>query len=390
MRFDLIVAGGGVVGASLVRALRGLSIALVDARSSDLAAAAPDGAGWDARVYALSPGNVGFLRELKVWQEIPPERLTPVYGMQVHGDRPASAIGFDAYRAGVPELAWIVEDRALQSALWQTLRSQDGCTNFPAARGVQLELDATAGVRLELQDGRSLESSLIVGADGAHSFVREAAGIAVTARQYGQTAVVANFRCERAHGNIARQWFQGGPVLALLPLPGERVSMVWSLPDVDAGRLQGLEPMAFAREVELASAGALGALEVLTPPQSFALRRFTASRLVQPHLALVGDAAHVVHPLAGQGLNLGLQDVRVLAETLLGRESVRGLGDLRLLRRYERARAEDILLTGATMHGLHALFGAPASGWASLRNLGLNFSDRLPVLKNLLLRHALR
>ena len=387
MRFDLIVAGGGAVGAALARAMRGLSIALVDSRRA--APAAPtDADTWDARVYALSPGNVQFLRELRVWQGIPEDRVCPVYGMQVMGDA-ASSIAFDAYRAGVPELAWIVEDSALQAAIWRTLQSQDDFTPFHAGQCVDLQIDE-AGVRLRLADGRTLQSGLLVGADGARSFVREAAGIEARVHAYGQTAVVANFRCTRAHGNVARQWFQGGPILALLPLPGNRVSMVWSLPDEAADRVMGLAPEVLAAEVSRAAAGELGELGMLTAPQAFALRRLAAQRLVQPCLALAGDAAHGIHPLAGQGLNLGLQDVRVLAGTLQGRAPVHALGDLQLLRRYERARAEDILATGAAMHGLHGLFQARGALPAALRNAGLNFTDRLPVLKNLLLRHALR
>ena len=386
MKFDLIVAGGGAAGASLARALRGLSVAVVDARP---APPVPGDEAWDARVYALSPGNVAFLQELRAWQAIPPARLAPVHAMQVKGDRAPGVIGFDAYRAGVPELAWIVEDRELQAALWRTLQAQDGFSAFLGVRCAGLRVEAD-GVHLQLSDGRELSADLVVGADGSQSFIREAAGITAEPVAYGQTAVVANFSCHRPHGGVARQWFQGGPILALLPLPGDRVSMVWSLPEAEAHRVQSLEPASLAAEVAAAAGGELGELELLTPPQSFPLRRFAARRLVQPGVALVGDAAHVVHPLAGQGLNLGLQDVRVLAGVLAAREPVRKLGELRLLRRYERARAEDVLATGAVMHGLHTLFGSSGVALAGIRNAGLNLADRLPVLKNLLLRHALR
>jgi ubiquinone biosynthesis UbiH/UbiF/VisC/COQ6 family hydroxylase len=215
--------------------------------------------------------------------------------------------------------------------------------------------------------------------------------------------VVANFACSRPHRNVAWQWFQGnrgnaaasggvgsgGAVLALLPLPGDHVSMVWSVRTADAARLLALDGEMLAREVAAAAQHALGDFSLVTPARGFALQRLAAGRLVAPRVALAGDAAHVIHPLAGQGANLGLQDARLLAEVLAARAPGRDPGDLRLLRRYERSRAEAILAMGATVHGLHRLFGSPAPAASRLRNAGLNFADRLPVLKNLLMRHAM-
>jgi ubiquinone biosynthesis UbiH/UbiF/VisC/COQ6 family hydroxylase len=240
-----------------------------------------------------------------------------------------------------------------------------------------------------LSDGRSIRGKLVVGADGASSFVREHAGIAAVEKDYGQTAVVANFSCEKAHSNTAFQWFQGGPVLALLPLPGRQISMIWSLPHGEAERICGLEAGALCREVEAASRHVLGSLSLITPLRSYALRHLSARRMVAPRVALAGDAAHVIHPLAGQGLNLGLQDARSLAQALLERELVRDPGDLRLLRRYERSRAEPILAMDAMVGGLFRLFGSGSGAVSRLRNAGLNLTDRLPVLKNILMRHAM-
>jgi ubiquinone biosynthesis UbiH/UbiF/VisC/COQ6 family hydroxylase len=385
MRFDLVVVGGGAVGASLARAARGLSVALVAAVRPAAAAFAPDA--YDARVYALSPGSVEFLRAIRVWDAIPPERLTPVHAMRVFGDDRAASMTFDAYDAGVAELAWIVEDRVLQEALWRALGAQDDLEILAPARCEAIALGESA--RLTLADGRMLETDLVVGADGAESFVRAAAGIAVSEKPYGQTAVVANFACERPHGNTAFQWFQGGPILALLPLPGNRVSMVWSVPTERAAELMTLDGDALGRAVCEASNGMLGALTAICPPHGYPLRRITAGRMVLPHLALAGDAAHVVHPLAGQGLNLGLQDAQALGAILMGRPPVRAPGDLLLLRRYERERSEAILAMRAAVHGLHSLFGAAGPAARRMRNAGLNLTDRVPVIKNALLRHAL-
>jgi ubiquinone biosynthesis UbiH/UbiF/VisC/COQ6 family hydroxylase len=300
--------------------------------------------------------------------------------MRVFGDD-GSRIEFDAYRAGVPALAHIVEDGRLQDALWDGLDVTLG-----RCEGIEVE---EARVRLRLDGGDEIGAKLVVAADGADSRVREYAGIRARALPYGQSAVVANFESERPHGNVAYQWFQRGPVLALLPLPGRHLSMVWSLPAAEGERIAALEPEALCREVEAASHGIIGSLRLATAPRSYPLRRLSARRTIAPRVALVGDAAHVIHPLAGQGLNLGLQDARTLSRVLSEREAVRDPGDWRLLRRYERARAEPILAMDSMVDALYRLFGAQGGFAARLRNRGLNLTDRLEVVKNLLIRQAM-
>jgi len=371
---DIVVVGAGPVALSVARALRGHSVAvLAQERRSPPAPQA-----LDARVYALSPGNVAFLRELGVWDAIPPERLCPVHAMRIAGDAGAR-LDFDAYEAGVATLAWIVEDSWLQHALWNVVAP----LVYAPVECRRLRIQADKAM-LELADGRTLAAKLVVGADGANSFVRREAGIAAREHEYGQHAVVANFACEKSHRGTAFQWFlAGGAVLALLPLPGDRVSMVWSLPSAQAEQMSDER---LAHDVEAASQGMLGALTLVTPSRKYPLRRLAARRVIAPRVALAGDAAHVVHPLAGQGLNLGLQDVRELCEVFA---SDRDVGDFRLLRRYERARAEPILAMNAVIGGLFGLFGARGGAASFIRNAGLNLTNHLPVVKNLLMRQAM-
>lgn len=384
--FDVIIVGAGLVGASLALALAdaNVSVALIEPHAPRPLA---DDDSWDARIYALSPGNVAWLGELGVWQRIASERVARVEAMRICGDRAPGRLEFSAYDAGLRELAWIVENRLLQHASWAALGAAQHVSLFSPARCARVTwLDECA--ELTLESGEALEARLIVGADGADSWVRGEVGIASHVHDYQTAGVVANFATARPHDDVAFQWFRGDGVLALLPLPGLRVSMVWSTPEAHAHELLAASGEALAYEVEAASGGVLGALRLITPAASFPLRRQRVERLVEPRVALVGDAAHTVHPLAGQGMNLGLRDVRELAAVIRGRGARRDCGDHALLRRYERARKEDIATLELTTDGLEKLFGSKAVWLAGLRNTGLALVDAQPVLKTLLVRHA--
>lgn len=384
--FDVVVVGGGLVGASFALALAGANaaVALVDPQSPP-PRLPPES--WDTRVYALSPGNAAWLDALGVWASLPELRMARVESMRIFGDRPPARLEFSAYDAGLRELAWIVENNLLQAELWSALQAAAHVTLFSPARCAAIEWGRDHAA-LTLGDGQTLRARLIVGADGADSWIREQAGISCTSHAYAQTGVVANFACERPHHGTALQWFRADGVLALLPLPGERVSMVWSAPDERARELLAASDDVLVRDVEEASGLVLGKLQLITPPAGFPLKRQRVDRLVEPRVALIGDAAHNVHPLAGQGVNLGFRDARELAAVLAGRGARSDCGDYGLLRRYERARKEDIAALELTTDGLEKLFASRAVWVAGLRNLGLSLVDSQLPLKNMLVRHA--
>jgi 2-octaprenylphenol hydroxylase len=385
MRFDVVVVGAGLVGASFVRALAGagLQIAVVDPGAPSTGSDE-----WDSRIYTISPRNAAFLAEAGAWQSLDSSRIQSVQRMEISGDAPDARVSFSAYETGVAELAFTVESGRLQRALWDGLATQGDVTLLTPARCSHLEIGARAAT-LTLEDGARIAASLVVGADGASSWVRHQAGLVATARSYGERGVVANFACSRSHRGTAYQWFRADGVLAYLPLPGARMSMVWSTPDAHASELLALAKDELCARVAEAGGHVLGDLEQLTPPAAFPLQLLTAKHIVAPRIALVGDAAHVVHPLAGQGVNLGFADARILAEVLRAREVARDCGELALLRRFERSRAEAILAMRGVTDGLQRLFSAQGGLISGIRNWGLNLTERTPVLKNLLVRQAL-
>jgi 2-polyprenylphenol 6-hydroxylase len=308
MDCDVIIVGGGLVGASLALALRAarLRVALVEAHV--LRPYLQD-TSWDQRIYAISPGSAALLESCGVWQRLDSARISRVEDMRIFGDDAASELDFSAYETGLRELAFIVEGRALQRALWEALQAEPQVERIVPASCSALALTAEAA-ELSLKNGRKLRAQLIVGADGADSWVRTQAGIEIMLRPYHQSAVVANFSTAQPHHGTAFQWFRRDGVLALLPLPGARVSMVWSTTESHAAHLLALAPEVLAAEVAAASGDILGALQVITPAATLPLHLQRARHFVAPRIALVGDAAHTVHPLAGQGVNLGFRDAR--------------------------------------------------------------------------------
>jgi len=365
--FDVCIRGAGIVGRTLALLLARdrLRVGLVRQPAFG------GGAASDVRAYALNTASRELLEMLRAWPDA--QHSTPVLAMEVHGDE-GGEVRFDAQGQGVPALAWIVDVQALQERLADALRYQ------PLVEW----LDAPQ------------PAALTAVCEGKASTTRADFGVQYSVTPYPQRAIAARLHCEKPHGQVARQWFANAEILAFLPLGGSgegangnSVAIVWSVQEQRAPDLLALEAGAFEAQLEAASHGALGKLTLSGERAAWPLQLAQADRWCAPGWVLAGDAAHTVHPLAGQGLNLGLADAKELARVLHERENWRSIADAKLLRRYERSRKADVLAMGATTDGLQQLFAQQAEPWASLRNWGMTGFDRSGPLKNWVTRRAM-
>lgn len=386
-RYHAAVVGAGLVGSATALALAraGLSVALIEPRET----AVPDD-NWDIRVYAVSPDSEALLDALGAWPGLDAARTQAVYRMDVHGDASGHLL-LDAYAAGVPRLATILESSRLQQALWQAARAHDNIDVMCPANVADVAW-ASPRTTVALDNGVMLEAELVVGADGAHSMIRQRAGIEAKTTPYDQSGVVANFAAEKKHRGTAFQWFRQfrpgcGDIVAYLPLPGNRMSLVWSTATEHAQALLALGEQAFCAQVEQAGESRLGKLTLLTPPAAFPLRLMQTHSPVRAGCALVGDAAHGVHPLAGQGVNLGFGDAAALAEVMAQRGKS-ACGELALLERYARRRAGPVARMQFVTDSLWRLFGRdePLAGIA--RNAGMSLLNKVEPAKSALIHEA--
>ena len=372
--FDVCVRGSGAVGmsAALALARQGLDVALQGTGPAL-------GERADVRTYALNAASVALLSSLKVWDALPADARTAVYDMHIEGDAPGASLDFSAWAQGAGQLAWIVDAAELEAALNSAVRFAPHITR----------LDATA----DGSAANDVEATLQVLAEGKASATRERLGVSMPVFRYGQRAVAARLVSDQAHAGLARQWFRSPDVLALLPFdrpqPGHAYGLVWSMPDERAEAMMALSPEAFEQALNDATGSAAGRLRLASPRADWPLMLARAEAVCGDGWVLVGDAAHVVHPLAGQGLNLGLADVVVLAEVLAARESWRPLGDARLLARYARERSLKVRAMGHVTDGLLHLFASPLPMVKELRNRGLTLLNAAAPLKRFLASRAL-
>ncbi|MFN3568632.1 MAG: FAD-dependent monooxygenase [Polaromonas sp.] len=362
--FDVCIRGGGVVGRTLALLLARdrLRVALVARPAPDNPAAPPV---QDVRAYALNSASRQLLESLRAWPEA--SAATAVKDMQVWGDD-GGHLEFSA--GGGTPLAWIVDVPALEQQLAEAVRYQPQIETVPAP----------------------VPAALSVVCEGKASSSRNDFGAAWTVKPYPQKALAARLQSDQPHHGLARQWFSQGEVLALLPMDGDHgnsLALVWSVPVERAAALEKLSPEEFSAAVQLACGAEAGRLKLTSGRSSWPLALATADRWVGPGWALAGDAAHTVHPLAGQGLNLGLGDAAELAAVLHAREYWRGLGDEKLLRRYERARKADVAAMGAVTDGLHSLFAQTDVRWQALRNWGMTGFAKSGPFKQWVTRQAM-
>lgn len=390
--FDVVIVGAGVIGTAMASLLiaRNVSTPGRVAIIADRFATAAADADWDLRVFALSRASERLLRVCGVWDSVPVQRIFPYERMCVWdaGGEPSgkSSLRFDCAEIGEPNLGFIVDGRALQWHCLQAARSA-GAALFEA--GLAEITTADADVSLHLIDGRVLRSRLLIAADGQESKTRALLGIETAGHAYHQDALVAHVRTAKPHCSTAWQRFLRLGPLAFLPLPDGRSSIVWSVALSEAERLSALDDEAFGAALTAASGEVLGDCELSTPRARYPLKLQYAMEYARPRAVLLGDAAHVVHPLAGQGLNLGLLDCGVLADVLGQAAGAAYLGEYQLLRRYERRRRSENLLAAGALDGLERFFSAADPLTAGLRAAGLSAVGKVPFVKRHLAQRAL-
>ena len=388
MSASIVVCGSGIVGlaTALAFARKGEAVTLVGPRPTVQSLSQDE---FFARVYALSPASQRFLASIGVWDLMDARRLTSVQAMEIHGDGDG-LLNLNAWQSAQSELAWIVESSEIERVLVQAAQ-------VVGLRWITENFASYTSGALTTDRGTTLEAELFIAADGAQSPLRAAAGLTVESRPYGATALVAHVNCSVPHQGTALQWFGSDGVLAFLPMPdtalGPQVSMVWSLKEAIANEVLAMpaaqQASALQTRLAAATAGRLGALTLRSAVHGFPLT-LNQSPMIGDCLALAGDAAHRLHPLAGQGLNLGLGDVQALVDTVAARESFRSPGDPMVLRRYRRLRAEPVMAMRLVTDGLARLFDIQHAPVVRLRNMGMNLAEKLPFIKRQLIAGASR
>lgn len=383
---DVTIVGAGLVGMSAAIALTklGYSVALVDGQ--DPVQTGFDVQAWDQRIYAISPRNAEWLASLGVWQLLDTARIGEIEAMDIWENPERASLQLLASDVNADYLGFVLEESTLKRALGKCVEGLGVKTLFGVSFAA-LKVDARQSL-LYLENGDVIESQLLLAADGANSWVRQQLGIAVQQKPYHQTAVVANFEVEKTHANIARQWFLpdttgASSILAWLPLPDNKISIVWSVSTQCAKDLLKLTSEEFTQRVVVAGNNLLGEFKLMNKPEAFPLMLKTPSVLTQDCVVLVGDAAHRIHPMAGQGVNLGFRDVIDLLAILSAKNPYQPLRDPSLLKRYTRMRKADVLNMLMLTDGLYYLFESNYAVVEKIRRWGFSMSQSSIVKKTL-------
>ncbi len=393
LKADVTIVGAGLVGLSAAVAFKqaGFDVVLVDSQAQVPFVPHADASGWDQRIYAISPKNVKWLGDIGAWQLLDTSRIGHMQAMEIWGDATATPLRLSAEDVNADDLGFIVEERVLKKALMQQVQVCGIRTLFGKAC-TKLSTSQKQAV-LYLENQQIIESTLLLAADGADSWVRQQLNIGVQQKQYHQTAIVANFETEKAHGNIARQWFTQDAlgksgILAWLPLPEKKISIVWSASTQYADMLLRLNADAFTNRVMEPGGSILGDLTLMGEPAAFPLILKKADVMTQNSVALTGDAAHRIHPMAGQGVNLGFRDVIDLLEILANKHIYQSINDAGLLKQYARARKPDLFEMLTLTNGLYHLFESQNAVVQKVRNWGLLAANQQSV-KKMLVAHAI-
>lgn len=387
---EFVVVGAGLVGltAAIALAQQQKSVVLVDATSG-----MPNlEAGWDARIYALTEGTVDWLQAIGVWQHVDMRRVNRIDAMALWSPKREKPLKLTADDANLLQMGSILESQNLMRACWLAIQQSNvtvitdavcvSIENMPLASTLKLTTGADAKKEI------SITARLLVAADGANSWIREQAQIGVHQKPFNQVAIVANFAAERTHLDVASQWFGAHETLALLPLPQQMVSMVWAVSTERAAELLTLSSEALIARIAETTQHALGTLTQVGQSMSFALNQKTAVSLIGERLVLVGDAAHQVHPMAGQGVNLGFRDVMKLAAIVQEAHAMQDVGDVTGLRQYERARKIDIAGMHALTGGLDTLFAVDSPKFSSILHGTMIRLNQQGGIKKHLVQHA--
>lgn len=382
---DVVIVGAGLVGltAAIAMATQHQRVILIDSQPPKHTT--PSSQPWDARIYALTENTIDWLKTLGIWARVDASRVNPIDAMALYEPTRSTPLMLRAEDAHLLHMGCILENSNLMRACVQTLA--DLHLEVTIAKPISIQHHAQS-VTLALDNQQTVRAKLVIAADGVHSWIRQQMQIGASFKTFHQTAIVTNFNTQYAHGNIARQWFMPHETMALLPLPQQVVSMVWAVPSTRAQSLLKLPVDALTKEVEQFGQASLGKLDICGALLSFDLNQQTAQTLIGERVVLVGDAAHQVHPMAGQGVNLGFRDVMQLTGMTAKLSAMHDIGDHHFLRQYVRARQLDIVRMNTLTSGLDALFASSATWLQTLAGHGMQAIDRHAWLKKYLVQTA--